>query len=67
MTGPGPLTILSASPEKKQQLTHQTIHARFLRIGPENDIRFPEDFRAVTAAGLDQLAFPKIIVDFLKG
>lgn len=67
LAGPGPLTIESASPEKKQQLTHQTIHARFLRIGPENAIRPPEGFRAVSAAELERLAFPKIIVDFLKG
>lgn len=67
LAGPGNLRIESASPEKKQQLTHQTIHARFLRIGPENEVLPPEGFRAVSAAGLDRLAFPKIIVDFLKG
>lgn len=67
LMGKGKFTVTRESPEKKQQLTHQTIHARFLHISQAASMQPPEGFRAVPASELDQLAFPKIIVDFLKG
>lgn len=51
----------------RQQLTHQTIHARFLRIHVPAGFQPPEGFFPVTRSQLGNYAFPKIIVDYLAG
>ncbi|RPD40229.1 A/G-specific adenine glycosylase [Chitinophaga barathri] len=52
--------------ELKQQLTHQTIHASFIRFSLSPDFTLPEDYMLVPANQLDKYAFPKIITDYLK-
>ncbi|MGX5818337.1 A/G-specific adenine glycosylase [Chitinophaga lutea] len=52
--------------ELKQQLTHQTIHARFLRLSVPATFHPPADYLQVPFDALGQYAFPKIIVDYLN-
>lgn len=52
--------------EIKQQLTHQTIHARFLQLSVPPGFKTPEGYLQVTEEQLKNYAFPKIIVDYLQ-
>lgn len=48
-----------------QKLTHQTIHARFIRVSLNKKITL-KTYEWVTAAQLKRLPFPKIITSYLK-
>lgn len=58
--------MVRSTVEIKQQLTHQTIHARFLRLTVPPAFKAPEGYLQVSEDQLENYAFPKIIVDFLK-
>lgn len=58
--------IVDSTAEIKQQLTHQTIHARFIRLSVPASFSAPEGFQRVDKQLLNQYAFPKIIVDYLQ-
>ncbi|QEH40289.1 A/G-specific adenine glycosylase [Chitinophaga sp. XS-30] len=64
--GKHPYKVVHSSATIKQQLTHQTIHARFIRLSVTRAFPAPEGFLPVAPADLGQYAFPKIIVDFLQ-
>ena len=54
------------SPLFKQKLTHQTIHAQFIRLALKSRIQAPQGFQWVPLNSLDNYAFPKIILDYLQ-
>lgn len=58
--------IVDSTAEIKQQLTHQTIHARFIRLSVAPAFKAPEGFQPVETSQLKKYAFPKIIVDYLQ-
>lgn len=58
--------ITGVAVEIKQQLTHQTIHARFLRLSVPPAFKTPEGYLQVSEDQLKNYAFPKIIVDYLQ-
>jgi A/G-specific adenine glycosylase len=58
--------IVDSTAEIKQQLTHQTIYARFIRLEVPASFNAPDGFQLVTEKQLQKLAFPKIIVDYLQ-
>ncbi len=57
--------LISVSNVYKQQLTHQTIHAIFIRIEMKHG-RVPEDMQLVPKDELKKLAFPRLINSFLE-
>ncbi len=57
--------LLSVSAVYKQQLTHQTIHAIFIRIAVKNG-RVPGGMELVAKAHLKKLAFPRMINHYLE-
>lgn len=57
--------LLSVSGVYKQQLTHQTIHAIFIRIKMKHSL-VPEGMQLVTKNELSQFAFPRLINSFLE-
>lgn len=58
--------IVDSTAEIKQQLTHQTIYARFIRLQVPVAFNAPDEYQLVTEKQLQELAFPKIIVDYLQ-
>lgn len=62
---PGTNKIVSVSGNYRQQLTHQTIHAVFLRIKPSRVFVIPNFFWAEKTA-IAKLAFPRLINHFLE-
>lgn len=58
--------IVDSTAEIKQQLSHQTIHARFIRLEVPASFNAPDGYQLVTEKQLQKLAFPKIIVDYLQ-
>jgi A/G-specific adenine glycosylase len=61
----GKTQLISVSSNFRQQLTHQTIHAVFLHIKP-NEVAAPDHFFWVNPKVIKQLAFPKIISQYLQ-
>ncbi|RAJ03863.1 A/G-specific DNA-adenine glycosylase [Chitinophaga skermanii] len=57
---------VAISPIFKQQLTHQTIHAQFVQIKCSHQPTIPPGYQLVPWNALDDFAFPKIILDYLK-
>jgi A/G-specific adenine glycosylase len=57
---------LDAGVQLRQQLTHQTIHASFIRFRLSPDFTLPGDYMLVPEGQLERYAFPKIITDFLN-
>lgn len=57
---------LGAGVQLKQQLTHQTIHASFIRFRLSPGFTLPKDYMLVPEGQLERYAFPKIITDFLN-
>lgn len=55
----------SASPVYSQQLSHQKIMARFIRIKLKNDIRFA-GYRSVSKNQMLSLAFPRVINSYFE-
>ena len=58
-------SVISISAIYKQQLTHQTIIARFLRIKTEQPLNLP-NYQLLSKEEVDSLAFPKLITAYLK-
>lgn len=48
-----------------QQLTHQTIHARFIEMDAEKQVAAPDGYKWVSQNEMAKLPFPKIINAFL--
>ncbi len=67
LLGKHPYKIVDSTAEVKQQLTHQTIYARFLRLQVPEHFETPQGYLAIPEKQLEKFAFPKIIVDYLKG
>lgn len=67
MVGKQAFTITEVSPPLKQQLTHQTIFARFIHLQFAKALPPLEGFTAVPLRNLDQYAFPKTMVSYLTG
>jgi A/G-specific adenine glycosylase len=61
----GKTQLLSVSNNFRQQLTHQTIHAVFIHI-KANEVAGSDHFFWVNPKGIKQLAFPKIISQYLQ-
>ena len=57
--------IISVSKLHIQQLTHQTINGRFIRVAINKQATIP-GFKAVSAAGLSKLPFPKLITGYIN-
>ena len=57
---------ISISPPYKQQLTHQTIHAKFIKIHLAKLISESNGYRFVSYNELDQLAFPIMLKKYLQ-
>lgn len=58
--------ISSISGEFKQQLTHQEIQGRFIRIHVPDKFSLPLGYKWVKWKDLENLAFPKYILSYLK-
>ena len=58
-------TVVSRSAPASQQLTHQTVHARFIQAGTKNAAP-PEGFHWASDAQISNMAFPRIIRHFLQ-
>lgn len=58
-------TIVAISPLYKQQLTHQTIHGRFIKIKVQHQPGHLKSYKAVTYKQLGKLPFPRIINAYL--
>lgn len=56
--------VVNVSKLYKQQLTHQTIHGRFIHLHIKNNLTL-KDYKAVTYKGLAKLPFPKFITGYL--
>ncbi len=50
----------------RQQLTHQDIYARFIRLSSSKALKDNGEFFVITLKDLRKLAFPKIIVQYLE-
>ncbi|UYQ93011.1 A/G-specific adenine glycosylase [Chitinophaga horti] len=66
LTGKYAYQITQTSPLLKQQLTHQTIFARFIHLQFEKELPPLDGFMAVPISELYQYAFPKTIVSYLE-
>jgi len=64
--GKHPFTVISASPVYQQSLTHQQIHARFVRIRLEHPLSDPADYSLTRKEEMMQLAFPRLLNDYLN-
>ncbi|RYY47561.1 MAG: A/G-specific adenine glycosylase [Chitinophagaceae bacterium] len=53
------------SPEYKQQLTHQTVHGRFIELVKKGG-KTPDGYEKIERKRLKQLAFPRMISHFLE-
>jgi hypothetical protein len=51
---------------KLQQLTHQTLYARFIIVKLKKPATSLRDFQLVEKSNLKHFAFPKLIVQFLE-
>lgn len=60
------VTINYISPQLSQQLTHQTIHAVFIRIKLPHIPDVLKQYKWVTSAQMAALTFPKIINEYLQ-
>ncbi|MBX2920617.1 MAG: A/G-specific adenine glycosylase [Chitinophagaceae bacterium] len=58
--------IESVSKEYSQQLTHQTLHGRFIEVQLLKEPQPGSEFKAVTYHDLEHLAFPKFIITYLR-
>lgn len=58
--------ITGISKEYTQQLTHQTLHGRFIEISAASLPKLEKDFKRVSYPELSRLAFPKFIITYLK-
>lgn len=63
--GSAPYEIITISPTKTWQLTHQIIHGRFLKINVTSPVSI-EGYELVTQEELNRLPFPKFISSYLK-
>ena len=59
------IEIIHVSKMYKQQLTHQTIHGRFIQVKIKNALLL-KDYKAVTYTQLSRLPFPKLITAYLS-
>ncbi len=66
MTGVKSGEIKFISDEIRQQLTHQTLYARFVIVKLKKPATALRDFQLVDKASLHQYAFPKLIAQFLE-
>ena len=66
LTGNLPYSVLSASAVYRQLLTHQQVHARFIRISLSGALPDPGEYQPVPAAGLANFAFPRLLNDYLS-
>jgi A/G-specific adenine glycosylase len=60
-----PFTFTSISKIYTQQLTHQTISGRFIRINIKTELSIP-DYQLISIKALNLLPFPKFITTYLK-
>ena len=60
----GKITLVS--PPSRQQLSHQTIHGRFIHVLLDAPLQLPKDYRLVHRKALSVLAFPRIITRYLE-
>jgi A/G-specific adenine glycosylase len=67
LTGKLPYSVLSASPVYRQLLTHQQIHARFIRIDLTQALPDPGEYQRVPKEELGNLAFPRLLNEYLSG
>jgi A/G-specific adenine glycosylase len=66
LTGGLPYSVLSASGQYRQLLTHQAVHARFIRISLTRALPDPGEYRRVPKEDLVNLAFPRLLNDWLN-
>ncbi len=66
MMGATKYTVVGLSPLYRQLLTHQNIHARFLRISLDAPLSDSGDFRFFPPHQLTGLAFPRIMNEYLQ-
>jgi A/G-specific adenine glycosylase len=59
-------TLKADSGAFRQQLSHQTIHARFIIVNLPDTFTTPAGFEQISVKKLGQLAFPVIIHQYLK-
>ena len=59
-------SITKVSKNLKQQLTHQTIHGRFIHIQLQSTVSSLKEYCLVTQKELDLLPFPKFINSYLQ-
>lgn len=65
IVGPGTYVIGNVSEVYRQQLTHQTIIGRFIRVSVGQPICLEPQYEAVSKANLVKFPFPKIISTWL--
>lgn len=65
LNGQSPV-VTGISREFKQLLTHQEIKGRFIRVKAPDKLRLPTDYKWVKWEDLENLAFPKYILSYLK-
>lgn len=58
--------MVSVSREYVQKLTHQTLHGLFIEVVLSEKPRLKAGFKAVSDEQLDNFAFPKFIITYLK-
>lgn len=58
--------IQFVSKEYRQQLTHQTLHGRFIEVQLPAPPRLGTEFKAISHEELNHLAFPKFIITYLR-
>ncbi|MFM7838098.1 MAG: NUDIX domain-containing protein, partial [Chitinophagaceae bacterium] len=60
------LPELSGTLQLQQQLSHQTVHARFYQLEVPATVPVPKGYKKVSARQLNQLAFPLVINSYLQ-
>ena len=66
ITGAKSVEVKLISDEIRQQLTHQTLYARFVIVKLKKPATALRDFQLVEKSNLKHFAFPKLIVQFLE-
>jgi A/G-specific adenine glycosylase len=60
------IVVKNISPVYKQQLTHQTIHGRFITIGAGKPVPLLKEFLLVNSSKVRQFPFPRLITTHLQ-
>ena len=66
LAGNTPYVVETASPLFRQMLTHQQVHARFVRIALTHPLADPGDYQRVSKQELGNLAFPRLLNEYLN-